>query len=139
MSGTAIVPVRSLIFTDGMTKSLHQLLKEPQCPLITFTFTNAPLHTTQTVRESVQRLDARGALVVAGVTNHLAIPIDVAPLTGRRFRLTGKTTLKMSSYSIQPPVLLVSGAEGHRIRYSDEVEVSFEWVLGPKPDDAKSD
>ena len=77
--------------------------------------------------------------MVAGVTNHLTIPIDVAPLSGHRFRLTGKTAFKMSSYSIQPPVLRVSGAEGHPIRYSDEVEVSFEWVLGPKPDDAKSD
>ena len=138
MSGTAVIPVRSLSCTDGMTKAMHQLLKQPQCSLITFIFTNAPLTTTQT-REPVQRLDARGALTVAGVTNHLAVPIDVAPLNGHRFRLKGKTTLKMSSYSIQPPLLLVSGTEGHRIRYSDEVEVSFDWVLGPKPDDAKSD
>ena len=36
MSGTALIPVRSLIFTDGMTKSMRQLLKQPQFPLITW-------------------------------------------------------------------------------------------------------
>ena len=36
MSGTALIPVRSLIFTDGMTKSMRQLLKQPQFSLITW-------------------------------------------------------------------------------------------------------
>ena len=139
MSGSAVIPVSSLKFTDGMTEKLHQLLKQSQCPLIIFTFTNAPLHATQAMRESGQRFDARGTLVIAGVTNHLTIPIDVAPRKRHQFRLTGKTTLKMSGYSIQPPVLLLSGTEGHQVRYSDEMEVSFDWVLVSKPDDAKGD
>jgi YceI-like protein len=127
--GEVMIPVRSLRSSDGLTKSLHQLLKEATHPQIKFNFQDTRIQTIRVGGETVYRLDAQGPLVAGGATNELTVPIDVFPLGEQRYRLVGKTPLKMSDYSIQPPVLKTSGGE---VKYRDDVEVSFEWIVGPK-------
>lgn len=140
--GQVVIPVRSLRNHEGLTAWIHQLLKESVHPQITFSFQGARLKKIRTGKELLYRLNAQGALVVAGVTHDLSILIDVVPLGGQRFRLTGKTGLKISSFSIEPPVLQISSGKGSAnppIKYRDEIEVSFDWNVGPKSENAPRD
>lgn len=128
------IPVRSLKVDDGLTESMHHFVKAGEHPRITFKGQDMGLEVIKAGREARYRMQARGPLVIAGVTNVVTIPIEVSQVGKMRFRLTGVTQLKFSSHFPEPPALrLTSGV----VRYRDEVEVSFEWVVGPEPEGAK--
>jgi hypothetical protein len=133
--GEVTIPVSSLT-SGGLTKWVHQLLKDAAHPQIAFSFQKTRFQTIRGGQETVYRLHATGPLAVAGVTNDLAIPIDVFPLGKQRFRLTGKTRLKMSNHSIEPPILQTSAGD---VKYRDDVEVSIELIMGSKREGARID
>lgn len=134
--GEVTIPVRSLSTSAGLTEWTQQLLKNAAHPQIAFSFQKTRFQAIPGGKETVYRLHATGPLAVAGVTNDLAIPINVFPLSKQRFRLTGKTRLKMSDHSIEPPILQTSAGN---VKYRDDVDVSIEMIVGPKRDGAKTD
>lgn len=71
-------------------------------------------------------LETQGELVVAGITNQVAMPIFVLVLGDRRFRISGETSLKMSSFQIDPPAPSMGFGLIHT---ADEVKVLFDWVV----------
>lgn len=70
--------------------------------------------------------EARGQLVVAGVTNEFSMPISVLPLNSGQMKVSGAASLRMTSFQIEPPSPKIALG---LIRTGDEVRISFEWVL----------
>ncbi len=73
--------------------------------------------------------DAKGDLAVAGVTNKIAMVVNVLPMADKKIEITGNTTLKMTDYKVEPPApKLAFGL----IKTGDEVKLVFKWVVGQR-------
>jgi len=58
------------------------------------TITEKPVYVTK---------DAKGELIVAGVTNKISMTVNVTPLGDRKVRITGATSVKMTDFGVEPP------------------------------------
>jgi len=85
-----------------------------------------------TVKEAPQSpdapllLDTKGELVVAGVTNKLQMPVTMIRVGADKLKFTGSTSVKMTSFGIQPPTRLGVFSTG------DDVKLTFEWLTAKK-------
>ena len=78
--------------------------------------------------------EAKGALTVSGTTITNTMPVAFERLDESRIKVTGSTSLKMTSFGIKPPApALALGM----IKTGDDVKVSFEWVAAKKTEPAK--
>ncbi|MDB5100334.1 MAG: YceI family protein [Cyanobacteria bacterium RYN_339] len=108
------IPVRGLKSGEGaLDDNLYKALKADRYPTIRFASTHC------TVKGSL--IDAEGTLTVAGATQPTTVHA-----TGDAHHASGTVALKMSSFGVQPPVLL-AGA----IKCSDQITVHFELVGAP--------
>lgn len=125
---TGSVPVRSLHF-DGADKVLdpilNELLKDQMYPLIHFHFSKLIARTLANPKGASCLFDSRAELVVAGVTNQISMPLSVVPLGGKKMKITGSASLKLSDFGIHPSL-----PDGW-IKVGDEVKIDFEWFVGP--------
>ena len=64
--------------------------------------------------------------MVAGVTNHIAMPINVARINAQRLKIWGNTALRMTDFNIEPPAPKIALGV---VKTGDEVKIGFEWVL----------
>jgi hypothetical protein len=71
--------------------------------------------------------DATGDLAVAGVTNQIAMPVNVFLLPDKKLKITGTKPLKMTDFKIEPAKLILP-----QFKTSDDVTIKFEWILGPR-------
>ena len=71
-------------------------------------------------------LDTKGELVVAGVTNKLQMPVTMIRVGADKLKFTGSTSVKMTSFGIQPPTRLGVFSTG------DDVKLTFEWLTAKK-------
>jgi RNA polymerase sigma factor (sigma-70 family) len=133
----AYIPVRSLasVGTDGRSSSydmdqiLYESLKADQNPDIIYRLTALSLTGVTNSNGTLRYMfEAYGDLAVAGVTNPISIPVMVRRVDKTRLAITGATSLKVSSFQIDPPAR--STALGV-IRAGDEVRVLFDWVVAP--------
>jgi len=60
------------------------------------------------------------------------MPVGITPLGGGRVEISGRTSIKMSDYGIEPPVLVGILTTG------DEVIVKFDWSVVSKTDPAST-
>jgi RNA polymerase sigma factor (sigma-70 family) len=72
---------------------------------------------------------ATGSLAIAGVTNPITLPLAVSPAELDEVAISGNTSLRMSSFGIEPPKVNLLNS---LIEVGDEVKVIFEWVVSPK-------
>ena len=70
--------------------------------------------------------DCKGELSVAGVTNTIQMPVAMTRLDKDKLKFTGSTSVKMTSFGIQPPTLIGILSTG------DDVKISFEWLAAKK-------
>jgi RNA polymerase sigma factor (sigma-70 family) len=134
---TAFISVRSLKsvepdgrpYSDRMDEVMYEHLMEKQNHLIRYRLVELILiGATNCNNDLLYELDSRGYLVVAGVTNEITMPVFVLPLGNGRLKISGGTSLKMSSFGIAPPdINLVVG----HIKVGDEVSIKFDWVVWP--------
>jgi RNA polymerase sigma factor (sigma-70 family) len=134
---TAFISVRSLKsvepdgrpYSDRMDEVMYEHLQEQQNKLIRYRLVELTLiGATNCNNDLLYELDSRGYLVVAGVTNEITMPVFVLPLGNGRLKISGGTSLKMSSFGIAPPdINLVVG----HIKVGDEVSIKFDWVVWP--------
>jgi hypothetical protein len=113
------VPVQT-----NMNEIIRFKLRADKHPTIVFT-----LHTLDLEAQPLQsalplRCVAQGGLVVAGVTNTITVPLRLQFGEGERLTVTGEFSVKMSDYSIEPPVGGTS-----TLTSADRVWISFEWQL----------
>jgi polyisoprenoid-binding protein YceI len=71
--------------------------------------------------------DSKGELAVAGVTNKVAFPVTMTRVDKNKMKTTGATSVKMTSFGIQPPAPKVALG---LISTGDDVKITFEWNTG---------
>jgi hypothetical protein len=113
-----------------MDAIMYESLKSWQYPRIWYRSVELTLKGATNVNEVLQyEFDSRGELVVAGVTNEITMPVFVLPLGNGKLKVSGGTSLKMTSFKIEPPALRTALG---LIQTGDDVSLQFEWVVGAR-------
>jgi hypothetical protein len=132
------IPVRSLVSLekDGKPYSTHmddrayEAMNEETYKRILFHLTELVLKEPAKSKDAPYVFEAKGNLVVSGVTNAITMPVNILPLGDKKLKITANTTLKMTSFKIEPPApKLALGL----IKTGDDVKIILEWVVAQKP------
>jgi hypothetical protein len=138
VKATAFVPVRSLKsiekdgrpYSDSMDDILWGKLLQITNPRILYRLDELTLKDAPKNPSGPYVFDAKGELVVAGVTNAITMPVNITPLGDKKLKITGSTTVKMTDYKIEPPAPKIALG---MIKTGDEIKLIFDWRVGPKP------
>lgn len=133
----ARIPVRTLKslekdgrpYSDSMDNVVYEHLKEQTNKFIRYYLSELVLKETPKTKDAPYVFDSKGALVVAGATNTISMPVYVTPLGDKKVKITGTVPVKMSDFGIDPPH---PTGLGFLIKTGDEVKLFFEWVVGQK-------
>jgi len=134
---TAFIPISSLkSVKDGkpysakMDEIMYEKLGKPTQKRITYNLDELTLKSSPEAAGKPYVFDATGHLIVAGVTNAIALPVEVTPMEGGKVKFAAKTSIKMTDYKIDPPAPKIALG---LIKTGDEVQVSVEWVTARTP------
>jgi hypothetical protein len=135
-TGEAKIPVRSLFsiekdgkkYSDRMDEVMYEHMRAKDNPWIVYHITELVLKEPAKSKDAPYVCDAKGTLAVAGVTNAISMPVNITPLGDKKIRINGSTTLKMTSFKVDPPNPLGLG-----IKTGDDVKLIFEWMVAGKP------
>lgn len=125
------IPVRSLtsIKKDGKpySTSMDNIMYEKlRTSKILFTLTDLSLKEPAKSKDAPYVFEAKGNLVVAGVTNAISMPVNILPMGDNKLKITGTTSVKMTSFKIEPPAPKI--ALGF-IKTGDNVKLIFTWTV----------
>jgi len=134
--GEAKIPVRSLFsiekdgkkFSDKMDDVMYEHLHAQQYPWIVYRIEELVLKEPAKSKDAPYGFEAKGSLAVNGVTNSITMPVNITPLGEKKLKITGTTSLKMTSFKVEPPNPI-----GFGIKTSDDVKLIFEWMVVQKP------
>ncbi len=117
-------------YSDNMDEVMYEKLLPSTnvSPRITFRLSEVTLKECPKTADAGYVCEAKGQLVVAGVTNSVVLPVSILPLADNRLKITGGTALKMTDFKIQPP----SPKFLPLLKTGDEVQILFEWILAPR-------
>lgn len=132
----AYIPVRSLFsiekdgkkYSDKMDEVMYQHMRAQDNPRIVYRLNELVLKEPAKAKDAPYVFEAKGELALAGVTNSITMPVNVLPLGDKKIRITGTTSLKMTSFKIEPPNPLGLG-----IKTGDDVKLIFDWLVVQKP------
>lgn len=129
------IPVRSLKSTHaGMDEVMQQAMNEKAHPKIQFRLTEMKFKSPHAAATPFA-FDAKGELIINGVTNVIAMPVTIANASADKLKVAGKIALKMTDYKVKPPAPDIGLG---LITTGDEVKISIEWLVAKaKPADAK--
>ena len=123
----ATIPVRTIKSgKSSMDSIMHAAMKQPLHPQIKYRLTELTLKETPKSADAAWEFDSKGELSLAGVTNKVAFPVTMTR-TDKTIKPTGTTSVKMTSFGIQPPAPSVALG---LIKTGDDVKLTFEWVTG---------
>jgi len=114
-------------YSDHMDDVMYEHLRAQQSPKIAFHLTELTLKEPAKSKDAPYLFEAKGQLAVAGVTNDVTLPINVLPLGDKKLKVSGKTTLKMTDFKVEPPNPLGLG-----IKTGDEIKISFDWMVAQR-------
>jgi len=116
-------------YSDRMDEVMYEHLKVQDSPKITFHLTELTLKEPAKSKDAPYAFEAKGQLVVAGVTHDVTMPVNILPLGDKKLKISGTTTLKMSDFKIEPPApKLALGM----IKTGDEVKIIFDWMVAQR-------
>jgi len=116
-------------YSDKMDEIMWEHLKEPQYKRIIYQLNELTLKEAPKTKDAPYVFDAKGELAVAGVTNKIAMEVNILPLADNRLEITGKHTLKMTDFKIDPPAPKIALG---LIKTGDEVKLIFKWIVGQR-------
>ena len=130
----AFIPVRSLksierdgsAYSDGMNDVMYDKMKQTTNPRIYYRLNELELKEPAKTKDAPYVFDAKGYLVVGGMTNTISMPVKITPLGDKKLKVTGETSVKMTDFKMEPPVKLGIFSTG------DEVKLKFEWIVVQK-------
>lgn len=123
----ATIPVRSVKSgKKSMDDIMHAAMKQPLFPKIEYHLTELTLKETPKSADGPYTFDSKGELSLAGVTNKVAFPVTMTR-TDKSMKTTGTTSVKMTSFGIQPPAPKIALG---LITTGDDVKLTFEWNTG---------
>jgi hypothetical protein len=111
-------------YDEAMDRVMYEHLKADTDPKarITYHLTDLTLKEIPKSKDAPYVFEAKGNVVVAGVTNQVTTPVNVLPQGDKKLKITGGGAMKMTDFKMQPPTAL-AGA----LKTGDEVKLSFEW------------
>lgn len=120
------IPVRSI--KSGKTRMdevMHATMKRDEHPDATYKLLK--LTPSGKARKSGDPLkfDSTGILSVAGATKLVKFPVIFKNEDGDKLKISGKTTVKMTDFGMDPPAPKVALG---LIKTGDEVEIKFDWM-----------
>ena len=122
-----LIPVRQLKSDKtAMDTIMYDSMKEKDHRRIDYRLNEMTVKEAPQSPDAPLLLDTKGELVVAGVTNKLQMPVTMVRVGADKLKFTGSTSVKMTSFGIQPPTLVGILSTG------DDVKISFEWLAGKK-------
>lgn len=128
----AFVPITSLKsvkdgkpYSEKMDEIMHEKLGKPDHKTIAYTLDELTLTTVPEAADQPFVCDAKGYLVVAGVTNAVELPVEITPLGDGKVKFATVTSIKMTDYNIEPPAPKIALG---MIKTGDEVQISIEWM-----------
>jgi len=95
---------------SSLDKNAYKALDTGKYPDITFNAVSIPTSGTSTIA---------GKLTIANSTKDINLPVTVAK-SGTTYTLTGKVKLKMTSFGIKPPSVMMG-----TIKSGDEITISY--------------
>ncbi|OHX66514.1 YceI family protein [Flammeovirga pacifica] len=101
----------------AMNKNIFKALKEDKNPNILFT-------STSTTVDAKGVVTAKGNLTIAGATKEVTLTAN-SSVSGNNVTFEGKTTFKMTEYSVEPPTAMFG-----TITTGDEVTIVYSAVFG---------
>ena len=116
-------------YSDKMDEIMWEHLKEPQNKRILYRLSEMTLKEAPKAKDAPYVFDAKGDLAVAGVTNKIAMVVNVLPLADKKLEITGTITFKMTDYKVEPPAPKIALG---LIKTGDEVKLIFKWVVGQR-------
>lgn len=102
---------------SGMDKNTYKALNTKSYKTIEFKYTKTT--SIDKKDDNSYKLTIQGDLKVNGVTKNISMTIDVQ-VTNNNVTLTGKKTIKMTEFEVEPPTALLG-----TIKTGDEVTISF--------------
>jgi hypothetical protein len=129
------IPLRSLHTCYGslIDEFMYSQMNETNAPRILFRFNDLILTNLPPNKNLPYRFNSRAELVIAGVTNHMSMPVSVMPLGGDKLRVSGNTFIKLANLGLQ-----ASRTASLFIQNGDEVKLSFQWLVGRKASRSKA-
>ena len=109
-----------------MDNVMYDAMKEKDHRRIEYRLAEMTLKTAPKSAEAPFLFDTRGDLVVAGVTNKVQMPVTMTRVDKDKLKFTGSTSVKMTSFAIQPPTRLAVFSTG------DDVKLTFDWMTAKK-------
>jgi hypothetical protein len=114
-------------YSDRMDEVMYDHLKVKASPRIAFHLTDLTLKEAAKSKDTPYVFEAKGQLSVAGVTNSVTMPVSVLPLGDKKLKVSGKTSLKMTDFKVEPPNPLGLG-----IKTGDEIKIIFDWIVAQR-------
>jgi len=136
-NGSAFVTVRSLKsikkdgtpYNDKMDEIMYEKLKDQEFKRITYYLTELTLKEAAKSKEAPYVYEAKGNLVVGGITNAITMPVNVLPLGDKKLKISGTTNFKMTDFKIEPPAPKIALG---LIKTGDDVKIIFDWMVAAK-------
>jgi len=127
-----LIPVRQLKSDKtAMDTIMYESMKEKEHRRIDYRLAEITLKEAPKSPEAPLLFETKGELIVAGVTNALQMPVTMTRVEKEKLKFSGSTSVKMTSFGIQPPTKLGLFSTG------DDVKLTFEWLTTRKEPDAK--
>src|SRR2546422_8500732 len=101
------IPVRQLKSdSTKMDTVMYEHIKQKDHPRIEYRLTEMTLKEAPKSADAPVVFDSKGELSVAGVTNQVQMPVSMTRVDKDKLKFTGSTSVKMTSFGIQPPTLI---------------------------------
>ncbi|MCU0770792.1 MAG: YceI family protein [Verrucomicrobia bacterium] len=130
----AFIPITSLKsvkdgkpYSTKMDEIMYEKLGKPTHRNIAYSLDELILKSAPEANGAPFLFEAKGKLVVAGVTNLIQLPVEVTPMGEGQVKFATKTSLKMTDYKIEPPAPTIALG---LIKTGDEVQLQVEWMTG---------
>lgn len=134
-TASVVIPVRQLKSgKTAMDNVMYDAMKQKDHPRIEYRLTEMTLKEAPKSPSDPVVFDASGELTVSGVTNKVSMPVTMQRLDKSQLKFTGVTSIKMTSFGIQPPAPKIALG---LITTGDDVKLTFEWLTAKKEAAAK--
>jgi hypothetical protein len=117
-------------YSDRMDEVMYEHLKAQENPKIVYHLTELTLKESAKSKDAPYVCEAKGQLVVGGLTNQITMPVNILPLGEKKLKISGTTTVKMSDFKIEPPAPKIALG---MIKTGDEVKLIFDWMVWQRP------
>ena len=121
-------------YSDSMDEIMWGKLKAQETPRIIYRLSEFTLKEAAKAKDAPYVCEAKGDLMVAGVTNKITMPVNVLPLGDGKLKITGTAAVKMTDFKIEPPAPKIALG---LIKTGDDVKLIFEWMVAAKAPAAK--